>query len=78
MNFFGSGLEEIGRDIKTGKTIVKVNPKFYRPAEVDLLIGDPSKAIKELNWKPRVDLEQLCSMMVDADLSRVKNKRILF
>lgn len=78
LEFFGSGLEEIGRDIKTGKTIVKVNPKFYRPAEVDLLIGDPSKAIKELNWKPRVDLEQLCSMMVDADLSRVKNKRILF
>lgn len=78
LEFFGSGSEEIGRDIKTGKTIVKVNPKFYRPAEVDLLIGDPSKAIKELNWKPRVDLEQLCSMMVDADLSRVKNKRILF
>jgi GDPmannose 4,6-dehydratase len=54
------------------KDYVVTDPKFLRPAEVDLLLGDPSKAKKKLNWKPEVNLEQLVSMMVDADLERVK------
>ena len=53
-----------------GKPLVRVSPKFYRPAEVDLLIGDPSKARDELGWKADTTLEQLCQMMVDADLRR--------
>jgi len=47
-----------------------VNPRFYRPAEVELLIGDASKAERELGWKPQTTLEQLCTMMVEADLRR--------
>lgn len=56
--------------IKTGQTVVRVNPRFYRPAEVDLLIGDPSKAKSKLSWEPKTTLEQLCQMMVEADIRR--------
>ena len=63
----GNNENTIGVDRKTGKTIVKVNPKFYRPAEVDLLIGNPEKAQKELGWKPKVQVEELARMMVKSD-----------
>ncbi|MGO4466739.1 GDP-mannose 4,6-dehydratase, partial [Pseudoduganella sp. RAF53_2] len=66
----GSVENETGRDAKTGKVLVRVSPKFYRPAEVDLLIGDPSKARKELGWEAKTSLEELCQMMVAADLRR--------
>jgi GDPmannose 4,6-dehydratase len=66
----GTGIDETATDIKSGKTVVKVNPKFYRPAEVDLLIGNPEKAKKELNWAPKTTLEELCKMMVEADVKR--------
>lgn len=66
----GKDESEIGLDAATGKTVVRVNPKFYRPAEVDLLIGNPEKATRELGWKPETTLEQLCDMMVKADLRR--------
>ena len=66
----GEGLNEIGKDIQTGKTLVRVNPKFHRPAEVDLLIGNPEKAKKELGWAPTTTLESLCQMMVEADIQR--------
>jgi len=66
----GSAENETGRDAKTGKVLVRVSPKFYRPAEVDLLIGDPSKARKELGWEAKTSLEELCQMMVAADLRR--------
>lgn len=69
----GSGLDEIGIDSKTGKTIVKINKEFYRPAEVELLIGDATKAKKELGWEATSSLEELCAMMVEADLRRVKS-----
>ncbi|HEX7936740.1 MAG TPA: GDP-mannose 4,6-dehydratase [Paraburkholderia sp.] len=55
---------------ETGKTLVRINPKFHRPAEVDLLIGNPEKSMRELGWKPQTTLEQLCAMMVEADLRR--------
>jgi GDPmannose 4,6-dehydratase len=70
--FSGQNESEIGVDRNTGKTIVRVNPKFYRPAEVELLIGNPEKAMRELGWEPKVTLEQLCRMMVEADLIRNK------
>jgi GDPmannose 4,6-dehydratase len=66
----GKGEEEQGVDVKSGKVLVKVNPKFYRPAEVDLLIGNPMKAREELGWVPETGLEDLCRMMVEADLRR--------
>src|SRR5215469_6558837 len=67
----GTGIEEAGIDVSSGRQIVRVNPVFYRPAEVDLLVGDASKARRELNWEPRVAFEELCRMMVEADLKRV-------
>lgn len=66
----GKGEKEVAVDGKSGKTIVRVNPKFYRPAEVELLIGDPAKAKRELGWEPKTTLEQLCQMMVEADMRR--------
>ena len=62
--------QETGIDTATGKILVRVNPKFYRPAEVDLLIGCADKAKEKLGWRPETTLEQLCQMMVTADLSR--------
>jgi GDPmannose 4,6-dehydratase len=70
LKFSGNDGEEVAIDAATGKTVVKVDPRFYRPAEVDLLIGDPSKARDKLGWEPKTSLEDLCSMMVDADLHR--------
>jgi len=68
----GSAENEQGICTKTGKTLVRVNPKFYRPAEVELLIGNPAKARQELGWEPKTTLEELCAMMVEADLRRNK------
>lgn len=67
----GQGEQEVGRDAKTGALLVRVDPRCYRPAEVDLLIGDPSKIRAELGWEAKTSLEQLCRMMVEADLRRV-------
>jgi GDPmannose 4,6-dehydratase len=66
----GSAANEVGIDRNSGKTLVRVNPKFYRPAEVDLLIGNPEKAKRELGWEPKTTLEELCQMMVEADIRR--------
>ena len=68
----GENENTIGIDKKTGKTIVKVNPKFYRPCEVDLLIGNPEKAEKVLGWKPKVQVEELAKMMVESDYNLLK------
>lgn len=66
----GTGDQEIGVDKNSGNTIVKINPQFHRPAEVDLLIGNPEKAKKILAWEPTTNLESLCQMMVEADIKR--------
>lgn len=65
-----TGEDEKGVDAATGKVIVQVNPRFYRPAEVDLLIGDATLAKEKLGWVPQTSLEQLCAMMVKTDLDR--------
>ncbi len=70
VEFRGAAESEVGVDVSTGKTVVRVNPAFYRPAEVDLLVGDASYAKKKLGWEPKTTLEQLCQMMVEADLRR--------
>jgi GDPmannose 4,6-dehydratase len=73
VEFHGSGIDEVATEARTGRTLVRINGKFHRPAEVDLLIGDPAKAQQTLSWKAETTLEQLCSMMVDADLRRNRN-----
>jgi GDPmannose 4,6-dehydratase len=70
VDFKGSKEDETAIDTATGKTVMRINPKFYRPAEVELLIGDPAKARTKLGWAPETTLEQLCQMMVEADLRR--------
>ena len=70
VNFKGAAENETAVDVATGKTVMRVNPKFYRPAEVELLIGNPAKAQTKLGWAPQTTLEQLCQMMVEADLRR--------
>ncbi len=66
----GQGQSEIGFEQGTGIVRVRINPRFYRPAEVELLIGDPEKAKRVLGWEPKTSLEQLCTMMYEADLVR--------
>ena len=73
LDWQGSEENERGIDSKTGKTLVQVNPRFYRPAEVDLLIGSPEKARATLGWAPSTTLEELCKLMVEADLARVES-----
>ncbi len=73
LDWQGAAEGERGIDSRTGKTLVEVNPRFYRPAEVDLLIGNPEKARATLGWEPKTTLEELCQLMVDADLQRVQN-----
>jgi len=81
VEFEGRGENEIGvvaaltptllqGELKVGQVVMRVNPKFYRPAEVELLIGNPAKAQAKLGWMPKITLEQLCLMMVEADLRR--------
>ena len=70
VSFKGKAENETAVDVATGKTVMRINPAFYRPAEVELLIGDPAKAKAKLGWAPTTTLEQLCQMMVEADLRR--------
>jgi len=70
VEFRGAAESETAVDVASGKTVMRINPKFYRPAEVELLIGNPAKAKAILGWEPQTTLEQLCQMMVEADLQR--------
>lgn len=70
VDFKGEAEDEVGIDVASGKTVVRVNSKYYRPAEVELLIGNPEKAKQKLGWAPKTSLEELCTMMVLADLRR--------
>ena len=70
VEFSGRDDKEVAVDVATGRVVARVDARFYRPAEVDLLIGDPAKAFEKLGWKPETSLEELCRMMVEADLRR--------
>jgi GDPmannose 4,6-dehydratase len=70
VDFKGNAEAETAIDVASGKTVMRINPKFYRPAEVELLIGDPAHAKAKLGWEPQTTLEQLCQMMVEVDLRR--------
>ncbi len=73
----GEGINEKGIDKATGKIIVDVNPKYFRPAEVELLLGDSTKARTKLGWRPEYDLQALCKEMVAADLDLAKREKLL-
>jgi GDPmannose 4,6-dehydratase len=70
----GTGTDEIGIDRETGKTVVKVNPAYFRPAEVEMLLGNPAKAEKKLDWKREVSFIQLVNRMVNNDIVIIKNE----
>ncbi len=70
ISFSGEGINEKAINIATNKPVLTINPQFFRPAEVDLLIGDSTKARNDLGWKPKVNLSELVSLMVDADIKR--------
>lgn len=72
LRFEGKDDQEVAINVATNKVVVKVNPKFYRPAEVELLIGNPQRAKDILGWEPKTTLEELCAMMVEEDLRRNK------
>ncbi|KZW00355.1 GDP-mannose 4,6-dehydratase [Exidia glandulosa HHB12029] len=69
----GSGLEEVGIDVQTGRVVVRIDEKYFRPAEVELLLGNPAKAEKKLGWKPKITFEALCKEMVAADVEASQN-----
>ena len=72
----GEGLDERGSDAATGRVLVEVDPRYFRPTEVDLLLGDPGKAERKLGWRHVTGIEALCAEMVDADMSAAQNERI--
>jgi GDPmannose 4,6-dehydratase len=68
----GKGLKEVGYDKKTGKTMIKVDPVYFRPTDVNELRGDFSKAKRELKWKPKTNFKELVKDMMESDLKKIK------
>ena len=68
IEWIGKGIKEKGIDRKTGKTIIEIDPRYFRPAEGDILIGDSSKAEKQLGWKPKTNFKELVRIMMEADM----------
>ena len=77
IDWIGEGVDEKGIDVETGKVLVDIDSKYFRPAEVDLLIGDYTKAKNELGWEPIYTVEELCKEMVESDLELFKKDRYL-
>ncbi len=73
----GNGVQEEGIDVATGKPIVKIDPRYFRPAEVETLLGDPSKAKRKLGWEPQIGIEELCSEMMAADLEQARQDQVV-
>jgi GDPmannose 4,6-dehydratase len=73
----GSGIDEKGIDARSGKTIIEIDPRYFRPAEVDLLLGDATKARETIGWKPKVSFDELVQMMIDADLKDAERQKYL-
>ena len=73
----GKGIEEIGRRADTGEIVIRVDPRYFRPTEVDELLGDSSKARKKLNWESKISIEELISEMIEADSKEAQKESIL-
>ena len=69
----GKGVDEVGIDTTTGKTVVRIDPRYFRPAEVEQLLGNPAKAMRQLGWVPEVKFEQLVKLMTEGDLRLLDN-----
>ena len=67
----GTGVDEVGVNASTGDVLIEIDPRYYRPTEVELLLGDPTKAREKLGWEAKVGLGELVKMMVDGDLGRL-------
>lgn len=74
LHWTGQGVDERGVCTQTGRQLVRVSPEFFRPTDIDLVVGDPAKARHDLNWVPSVELESICTRMVEADLARLTEK----
>ena len=77
LDFIGTGVDEKGVDKATGRVIIEVDPRYFRPTEVDLLLGDSSKARKELGWQPKYDLSALVKEMVEEDMKEAQKEKFL-
>mgnify|MGYP006208097363 CR=1 FL=1 len=77
LEWSGSGVDETGRDVKNGNILVSVDPAYFRPTEVDLLIGDASKAREKLGWEPTCDLQQMIEEMIKSDLEEARKDQLL-
>ena len=77
LEFVGTGVDERGVDKATGKVLIEVDPRYFRPTEVDLLLGDASKAREKLGWTPRYNLEMLVEEMVAEDLKEATKELLL-
>ena len=77
LGWSGSGVDETGRDVKSGNILVSIDPAYFRPTEVDLLIGDASKAREKLGWQPTCDLQQMIEEMIKADLEEARKDQLL-
>ena len=77
LEWSGSGVDETGRDVKNGNILVSVDPTYFRPTEVDLLIGDASKAREKLGWEPTCDLQQMIEEMIKSDLEEARKDQLL-
>jgi GDPmannose 4,6-dehydratase len=77
IKFYFDGVDEQGIDLNTGKALIKIDPKYFRPSEVDLLLGDATKAEKQLRWTPKVKFEELVKIMTDADWELAKKERTI-
>jgi GDPmannose 4,6-dehydratase len=88
VEFEGTAVGEVGKiaaildrekapDVNVGDTIIKVSPRYFRPAEVETLLGDPTKAKEKLGWVPEITCEEMCAEMVAADLNRARKHALL-
>jgi GDPmannose 4,6-dehydratase len=74
--FEGHGQEEIGRDVASGRIVIAVSPSYFRPTEVDLLLGDPAKARKVLGWEPKVTFADLAALMAESDWKEAQREKL--
>ena len=77
LEWHGTGIDEIGVDAATGKTLIEVDKRYFRPSEVDFLLGDPAKAKKELGWEPKHNLSSLVKEMIEEDYKLAKQEKVL-
>lgn len=73
----GEGKNEVGRDSASGKILVRVDPHYFRPTEVDYLLGDPSRAQNKLDWTPKIHFDELVALMVQADLKQAQKDQLV-